>query len=67
MSESGEQGRDLPGLVVPRSGRLEVSGDEREPYRLVGADGRVAEPVMVFLRDLQAAGKSPTTLRSYAK
>jgi integrase len=66
MSESGEQGRDLPGLVVPRSGRLEVSGDEREPYRLVGADGRVAEPVMVFLCDLQAAGKSPTTLRSYA-
>src|SRR5258708_34167308 len=66
MSESGEQGRDLPGLVVPRSGRLEVSGNEREPHRLVGADGQVAEPVMVFLRDLQAAGKSPATLRSYA-
>jgi hypothetical protein len=66
MSESGEQGRDLSGLVVPRSGRLEVSGDEREPFRLIGADGQVAEPVMVFLRDLQAAGKSPATLRSYA-
>jgi site-specific recombinase XerD len=66
MSEPGEQGRDLSGLVVSRSGRLEVTGDEREPYRLIGAGGQVAEPVSVFLRDLQAAGKSPATLRSYA-
>ena len=66
MSESGERGRDLSGLVVTRAGRLERTGDEREPYRLVGADGRVAEPVMVFLRDLRAAGKSVATLRSYA-
>jgi site-specific recombinase XerD len=66
MSESGERGRDLSGLVVTRAGRLECTGDEREPYRLIGADGRVAEPVMVFLRDLRAAGKSVATLRSYA-
>jgi site-specific recombinase XerD len=66
MSEPGEQGRDLSGLVVSRSGRLEVTGDEREPYRLIGSGGQVAEPVSVFLRDLQAAGKSPATLRSYA-
>src|SRR5450755_786685 len=66
MSEPGERGRDLSGLVVSRSGRLEVTGDEREPYRLIGSGGQVAEPVSVFLRDLQAAGKSPATLRSYA-
>jgi len=63
MTESGERGRDLSGLVVCRTGRLECTGDEREPYRLVGADGRVAEPVMVFLRDLRAAGKSVAALR----
>ena len=66
MTESGKRGRGLSGLVVSRAGRLECTGDEREPCRLVGADGRVAEPVMVFLRDLRAAGKSVATLRSYA-
>ncbi len=66
MTESGERGRSLSGLVVSRAGRLECTGDEREPYRLIGAGGQVAEPVMVFLRDLRAAGKSVETLRSYA-
>ena len=66
MIESGEQGRDLSGLVVSRAGRLVVTGDDREPYRVVGGDGRIAEPVSVFLRDLLAAGKSVATLRSYA-
>src|SRR5260370_42057631 len=66
MSEWGELGGALSVLVVPRSGRLESTGDEHEPYRLIGADGQVAEPVLVFLRDLRAAGKSAATLRSYA-
>lgn len=66
MTESGERGRNLSGLVVSRAGRLECTGDERGPYRLIGADGRVVEPVSVFLRDLRAAGKSVATLRSYA-
>jgi site-specific recombinase XerD len=52
--------------VVSRVGRLECTGDEREPYRVVAPDGRAAEPVSVFLRDLRAAGKSEATLRSYA-
>ena len=43
-----------------------VTGDDREPYRVVGADGGVVEPVSVFLRDLLASGKSAATLRSYA-
>src|SRR5258708_11761031 len=65
MSESGERGRDLSGLVVSRAGGLVLTSDEREPYRLIGADGQVVESVSVFLRDLLAAGKSATTLRSY--
>ena len=64
MIESGEdQGRDLSGLVVSRAGRLVATGDDREPYRVVGPDGDVVGPV--FLRDLLASGKSSATLRSY--
>ena len=66
MTESGERGRDLSGLVVCRAGRLECTGDDREPYRVIGPAGVVAEPVSVFLRDLLASGKSAATLRSYA-
>ena len=67
MIESGEgYGRDLSGVVVSRSGWLVVTGDDREPYRVAGPDGVVAEPVSVFLRDLLASGKSAATLRSYA-
>jgi site-specific recombinase XerD len=67
MIESGEeQGRDLSRLVVSRAGWLVATGDVREPYRMAGPDGNIVEPVSVFLRDLQAAGKSAATLRSYA-
>src|SRR5713101_1008517 len=65
MSESGERGRDLSGLVVSRAGGLVLTSAEREPCRLIGADGQVVESVSVFLRDLLAAGKSAATLRSY--
>jgi site-specific recombinase XerD len=61
-----EQGRDLARLVVARAGRLVTTGDAREPYRVVGPDGAVVEPVSVFLRDLLASGKSELTLRSYS-
>ena len=61
-----EQGRELSGLVVSRAGRLVATGDDREPYHVVGPDGDVVEPVSVFLRDLLASGKSAATLRSYA-
>ena len=66
MTESSEPGRDLSAVVVSRAGGLEITGDEREPYRVIAPGGRVAEPVSVFLRDLRAAGKSTATLRSYA-
>jgi site-specific recombinase XerD len=60
-----DSGRDLSGLVVSRAGGLVATGDEREPYRLVDSAGRVVEPVSVFLRELQAMGRSWATLRSY--
>ena len=67
MIESGEEkGRDLSRLVVSRAGRLVTTGDAHEPYRVVGPDGGIVEPVSVFLRDLLAAGRSESTVRSYA-
>jgi hypothetical protein len=66
IESAGEQRRDLSALTVSRTGRVVATGDDREPYRVVGAGGDVVEPVSVFLRDLLASGKSAATLRSYA-
>ncbi len=52
-------------LVVPQSGRLVATGDRYEPYRLLDADGVVVNAVSQFFRDLLAAGKSESTVRSY--
>jgi Phage integrase, N-terminal SAM-like domain len=61
--------RDLSGdraaLVVPRAGRLAATGDCYEPYRMTGPDGRTVEPVREFFRELLAAGRSESTVRSY--
>lgn len=65
MTESEGNGRDLASLVVPRSGRLEASGEPSQPYRLLDVDGVVVEPVALFLRELLATGRSAATLRSY--
>jgi integrase len=65
VTESEENGRDLASLVVPRSGRLEATGEHAQPYRLLDVDGVVVEPVAVFLRELLATGRSAATLRSY--
>jgi len=56
---------DLALIAVPQVGRLVATGVSGEPYRLVGADGVAVEPVAAFFRDLQAAGRSTSTLRSY--
>jgi integrase len=67
VSESEEEKeRDLSRLVVSRAGRVVATGDAAEPFRVVGPDGGVVEPVSVLLRDLMAAGRSGSTLRSYA-
>src|SRR3954465_3702225 len=57
--------RDLSRLAVPRWGRQVEPGDRYEPYRLVDADGAAVAPVAVFFQELLAAGKAPTTVRSY--
>jgi hypothetical protein len=58
--------RDLSVLIVPQAGRVVATDDVWEPYRLVDVDGIAVEPVAVYLRDLQAAGRSAATARSYA-
>ena len=58
-------GRDLAALVVPTAGKLIVTGDRYEPFRLAGPDGAAVEPVTAFFRELLAAGCSEATVRSY--
>ena len=65
VSVMQESSKDLAGLVVPQAGRLVGTDDPWEPYRLVDADGVVVAPVAAYLRDLQAAGRSAATARSY--
>jgi hypothetical protein len=60
-----ERVRDLAALSVPMAGRLEQTDDPWLPFRLVDAGGAVVEAVSVYFRDLQAAGKPDTTIRSY--
>ena len=52
-------------MVVPQVGRLVATDDPWEPYRLLDPDGLVVEPVSAWFRDLQAAGRSALTARSY--
>jgi site-specific recombinase XerC len=65
MTEQDDSSRDLARLVVPAAGSLVSTGDPWEPYRLLDADGVVMDPVTSYFRDLQAAGRSTATLRSY--
>jgi site-specific recombinase XerC len=57
--------RDMASLVVPRAGFLQATGGPWDPYRLVDPSGEVVGPVAVYLRDLQAAGRTAATQRSY--
>ncbi len=63
--EKGGLSGDRVALVVARAGRLAATGDCYEPYRMTGPDGRTVEPVGEFFRDLLAAGRSESTVRSY--
>jgi site-specific recombinase XerD len=60
-----EHARDLTALVVPQAGRVVATGSLWEPYRLGDPDGLTVESVAAYLRELQAAGRSEPTLRSY--
>ena len=63
--EDDEQTRDLAGLVVPLAGALMETGDRWLPFRLLDPAGEPVEPVSAYFRDLQAAGRSAATMRSY--
>jgi integrase len=63
--EGEGSGADLASLAVPAVGALAATGDPWEPYRLLDRDGVPVEPVGAYFRDLQAAGRSGATLRSY--
>ena len=65
MTGDDELSRDLAALAVPQDGRMMATGDRYEPYRLVDADGVVAAGAAAFFRDLLAAGRSESTVRSY--
>ena len=52
-------------LPVPLVGSLREIGDRWEPYRIVDAAGEPVTAVAEFFRELQAAGRSEATLRSY--
>ncbi|MDX5569466.1 site-specific integrase [Streptomyces sp. ID05-04B] len=41
------------------------TGNRYEPYRLIDPDGAAVEPVAVYFQELLAAGKAPSTVRSY--
>ena len=64
--EDGDATRDLARLVVPAAGSLLETGSAPEPYQLIGPDGAVVTAVSGWFADLQAAGRSAATLRSYA-
>jgi integrase len=65
MSEYGEAPRDLLGLAVPLVGALRATGEQCEPYQVIDAGGRPVGAAAEFFRDLQAAGRSAATVRSY--
>ncbi|MEU7875416.1 hypothetical protein [Dactylosporangium sp. NPDC049140] len=60
-----EDRRDLSLLVVPDVGRLMETNNECEPYCLFDRDGLSVEPAALFFAELQASGRSRSTIRSY--
>ena len=66
MFETEDAPRDLGSLVVAWTGSVVETGDLWEPYRLVGPSGEPVSAVTAYLGELQAAGRSAATQRSYA-
>jgi Phage integrase, N-terminal SAM-like domain len=60
-----EDARNLAALRVPLTGSLQATDDRWVSYRLVDAAGIPVEAVSDYFRDLQAAGRSVATIRSY--
>ncbi|MCZ4103523.1 hypothetical protein C8250_042560 [Streptomyces sp. So13.3] len=65
MTEHEDDALDLGSLVVPGAGSLVATDDPWEPYRLLDPCGLAVGSVREYLKDLQAAGRSSLTQRSY--
>ena len=65
MTYDADVPRELSGLVVPRLGALEATGDLFQPYRVVDDSGAVVVPAAGFFAELAACGRPVTTQRSY--
>src|SRR5258708_23674107 len=66
MDEGGEDGVEQGVVRVRVAGVLQETGVPWEPYLIIDAGGETVAAVAEFFRDLQAAGRSEATLRSYA-
>ena len=53
-------------VFVPQAGGLLETGEAAEPWRLLDPDGATVQAAATYFRDLQAAGRSAATIRSYA-
>jgi integrase len=60
-----KEDRDLRLLVVRRLGSLVATGDLWEPYRLLNESGTPVMAAVAYFGELQAAGRSTATQRSY--
>jgi integrase len=65
MPNESAPSNDFALKLVPQVGRLMGTGDRALPWALTDADGNVVEAVAAYFRELQAAGRSPATMRSY--
>jgi site-specific recombinase XerD len=66
MDYERELATDRATLAVPLVGRVDATGQEWNPYRLLDASGEPVEPVAAWLEELQACGRASATLRSYS-
>jgi site-specific recombinase XerD len=64
MADDGEF-LDVAGLAVLPAGELRETGNPWMPFELVDVDGGMVIPVAAYLKDVQACGRSESTLRSY--
>lgn len=59
--------REIRSIWLPRWGRVvEAGGEEVVAWQVLDPDGRVVEPIEVFLRDFTAQGNRVGSVRSYA-
>jgi site-specific recombinase XerD len=56
---------EMAGLAALPRGELRETGNPWMPFELVDVDGGVVAPVAAYLKDVQACGRSESTLRSY--